>query len=319
MASLGYKLDAAQFGAQAEGTEGTAETIIAAEATMMARNISVSYDTPYHEVGALSANHAQFTGVSGGPRTTTISAEFPIKGSGTAGTAPALNPIWEALGFLGVNVGGASETYKDTVHGVAVTAQWMVAKDVTEGNIHKIHGARGSGEIILNCGEIPVLKAELMGAFNLPTEGNMLSNVAYESSVSQDIAGGAFTLDSKNLKYRNFSINIENDLVPRPDPNLAGGTFSVLIAKQRITGTMDIEAEDPATWDAFTEMTTDQEWALSLVISGGAGNILTITAPKVQITEIGVSDRDGILSHELSLAFNRSANATPYALSLAFT
>jgi len=319
MASKGYKLDVAQFGCKKESAEGTAIAITTTEATMLARNLSYSADIPFHEVGAVSANHGQFKGVSGGPRTATLSAEFPIKGSGVLGTAPAIDPILEAMGLLGVNDPGVSEIYKDTVHGSAMTAAWWVAADVTNGLKHILHGARCSGEIILNCGEIPILKTEIMGVWNIPTQTAMLGDITYETTVSQDIAGGAFTLDSQNLKYRNFSINIENDLVVRPDPNKATGAFSVLIAKQRITATMDIEAEDPGTWDAFTEMTTDQEWAMSLVVGATQGNIITITAPKVQIMEIGVSDRDGILSHELSLAFNRSGNTSPYALSIAFT
>lgn len=304
-----------QVAVKIEGIEGTAEVLALADAKIMARNPSPTYDLPFYRREAVAKEPGTFTGTSGGPQRQSFAMEIPMVGSGTAGTPPAYDAIFRAMGFSVANVPATSDTYTPVIHGESVTMARYVANSATTGFTEKIHGARASGNIVLPTGAPAVLNPTVEGLYNVPTEETLLVPV-HDTTVPVAIMGGTFTMDGVALKYSEFTVNVENTLEIRTDPSSATGGFSIVIVDQVITASCDPEMEDVGTRDFFTEMTTHEEVALSVVIGSTAGNIITISAPKVQITSLAV-EGDTFLRSTQELQFNRSSGND--ALEIEFT
>jgi hypothetical protein len=62
-----------------------------------------------------------------------------------------------------------------------------------------------------------------------------------------------------------------------------------------------------ATYDFFGKLRSGSEGALTLALTGSAGNITTITAPKVQYTGVKLSEKSGIRSLGIDCQLNRNA------------
>jgi hypothetical protein len=286
---------------------------------MRARNVGFEPDLPFVPHDGVSQTHDQFRGTVGGPMKGAITAEFPMTGSGSAGTAPAIDPILEAMGFLGVNTPSTSEVYKPTVGGVAMTLHLQTAKDVTDGYKMMIHGSRASGSFVLNAGETPILTMRAEGLYNEPTEVNMLATPNFEDTYPVANCGSTFTIDSVAMKYKNFTITIENELADQEDITDATALYSIAIAKQRFTFALDPLMEDPATYNFFSKLTANTEVALALTIGGTAGNIIAFAAAKMQFTDIKIGNRDGMVTAETTGQLNRNTDNDPACLSVTFT
>ncbi|MEA3225403.1 MAG: hypothetical protein U9Q07_05590 [Planctomycetota bacterium] len=302
--------------AKAEATEGTAIALTATEANIMAGGLSYDPDLPFHERNIVAVTPDQFSGVTGFPRLATISMEIPMVGSGTAGTAPAWGVLLQAMGFSESISAGTSVTYVPAIAPSSLTLAWWVARDSTDGLKMQIHGARGRGSIQLPNGGIPLLQCEFQGVWDVPVDDTLLSPTYYTTSAVA-VNDSSFALDSVGMLYRDFSINIDNEMGVRDDPTDTAGALSVALVRQKINGSIDPQMDNPSTYDFFTKTTGGTESTLSLVTGSSAGNILTITAPKVSYKEPKVSPRDGYLTAPIGLHFARSTGSD--ALSIVLT
>ncbi len=313
-----YIAKAAQFAFSVESTEGTKETLAASDTKSLFGDITYDPDIPAFPRNVVSDTHDKHSTVMGGPRVCAFDFRMPLKGSGSAGTAPACDGILEALDMLGVNT-SVSETYDTTLYTInkSLTMGWKVPTSPTVTIDTECHGCRGSGSIELNNGSPAVFAGHFMGLYNKPAAGTLFSSLSEETTAPPVILGGAFTIDSVAMKYRNFTINIENELELIDAPTATGG-YSFCIVDQNITFSIDPMWEVPGTYDFFNKLTTDAQFALSLVIGSTAGNIITITAPKMQFTEIKIGER-GYLTAECSGILGRNTDADPSAITIAFT
>jgi hypothetical protein len=317
-----YFPDVAQFAVSVESTEGSAETLAAADCKNLVGGINWSYEIPAHLREVVSDTHDRHSAIIGGPRKSIVDFAMPLKGSGTAGTAPGCDAILEAMNFLGANT-TSSETYDTTVHTTnkSVTMGWKVGTSPTVTLDYIMHGARGSGSLVLDNGAIPMLNAHFEGVYAEPAAGTFFSSLTEETSDPAPVLGsGLFTYDSVALHYSTFTINIENDLEPIHDTadDSGSGIHSVVITKQRITFNMTVKNEIVGTYNFMNKLTTNSEGALSLQIGSTAGNIITITAPKCQFTDIQPSEQ-GYQTLDITGICSRNTDADPSALTLAFT
>jgi hypothetical protein len=99
--------------------------------------------------------------------------------------------------------------------------------------------------------------------------------------------------------------------------NTSSGYKSAVITGRRPSLSIDPEMVLVATYDFFGKWRSGNEGALSLALTGAAGNICTITAPKVQYTAPKLAEKSGIRSLGIDCQLNR--NAGDDELSLAFT
>ncbi len=301
-----------QLAAKAEGTEGSAETLAGADALLV---MNPSF-RPSIEMGPrdnYSASLSRWASVPG-KRSGVVEFDVELKGSGTAGTAPALGKLLKACGFGETVAASTSVTYKpasSAIGSMTLALYW-------NGVIEKIWGARGDVSLRLEDGKPGMLHFVFTGADFSVTDGAMLtSGVAYESTVPPAFLNAAFQVDSYAALVGALEFRMGNKVALRPDANASSGHKSAVITAREPVLTLDPEFVTVATYDFFGKLRSGNLGALTATLGATAGNICTITAPKVQYTNATPGDKDGILSLGVDCLLTR--NAGDDELSIVFT
>lgn len=301
-----------QLAAKIESVEGTAEDLTGADA-LLVMNPSFKPNILVSERDNLSASLSRFAGVPG-LRSAVMEFDVELKGSGTAGTAPALGKLLKACGFGETIVALTSATYVPA----SASISSMTLALYMDGVIKKMWGARSNVSLKLEHGKHALLHFTFTGADFSVTDGALLSSgVSYETTVPQPFQNASFTIDSYAALIGNLEFNMNNEVALRPDVNSSSGYKSAVIAKRKPSMTMDPEMVTVATYDFYGKLRSGNLGALSAALTGATGNICTITAPKVQYVGINPGEKSGIRSLGIDCWLTR--NAGDDELSIAFT
>lgn len=246
-----------------------------------------------------------------------VSFEVEYAGSGTAGTAPKYDPVLRACGMNPTTVANTSVTYVPRSTGFE---SCTIHYD-TDGIRHIITGCRGTFTISLNANQIPVFNFTLTGQYNAPTDTASptltFSNQA-DPKIFNDTNTTSFTLFSATgLALQSAEIDIGNEVVYR---ELVNSTKEVLITDRAATANFVIEAPTLATKDFFALSVAGTAGNLSIVHSGGAGNIITLTAPTsgLSLGNPTYSEDQGLVMLNIPTTMVPSSSGND-ELSLAFT
>ncbi len=309
-----------QIALELEATEGTAETIVAADVIHPAFGVEYTAEFETNERELVEDSFSRIQRVTG-ERSATISFSVELKGSGTAGTAPlALARALQACGFAETIVASTSVTYdpiSESISSATLEMREMHGDGIAK--IYQIVGARGTVTFTAVKGQPVMANFTFTGRYIEPTEGTALTTPVL-GTTPEVFLGAAFSfLGIGTLKVSQVEIDMANAVSLRNDANQVSGNFSAIITGRVPTGSADPEIEKIATLNTYNKLTTNAEGILTYVLGSTAGNITTITAPKTQITNIEQLDRDGISADTLSLVFNRSVAAGDDEIAIAFT
>ena len=300
-----------QIAAKKETAEGTAETLSASDA-FLAANVKFTPNFAMGERKNVSSSLSPWASIPG-VRSAKLEFDVELKGSGTAGTAPALGNLLKACGLGETVDSGKSVTYAPASSSISS----LTLAAYQDGIIKKIWGARGNVSLKLENGAPGWLHFEFTGADFSVTDGTMLSGVTYESTKPPAFLSATFSIDSYSALIGLLEINMNNEVNLRKDANSNSGYKSAVITGRKPTMTMDPEHVTVATYDFFGKLRSGNEGSLSLVLGSTAGNICTIKAPKVQYINISDDVRDGIRSLGITCQLNRSSGDDE--ISIAFT
>jgi hypothetical protein len=107
-------------------------------------------------------------------------------------------------------------------------------------------------------------------------------------------------------------------MVPRQSVLTSSGYFAFVIADHDFTFKCNLEAASAN--DFYATHLAGTEAALNLVIGSSANNIVTITAPKMQLMDPPEdNDADGVIQDALMYQLNKSVDAGEDMLSIAFS
>jgi len=300
-----------QLAAETEAVEGIAETLVAADAVLHA-NGKFMGNTAMHQRPMRSTSLSPFSAVPGA-RSGQIEFDVELKGSGAAGTPPEFGELLQACGMLETIVAGTSVTY--TPASSSIPSLTMALYE--DGMINKIWGARGDVKLVMNQGEPVMLHFVFTGADFSVTDGAFLSGVSYLSTLPPAFLNAQMTVDSYAALVQKLEMAIGNKVALRPDANQSSGNKSALITSRVPVMSMDPEKVLVATYDFYGKLRSGNEGAFTAQIGATAGNICTITAPKVQYTKIDEAARDGLRNLGIDCQLNRSSGDDE--ISLAFT
>ena len=300
-----------QIAAKKETVEGAAETLSASDA-FLAANVKFTPNFAMGERKNVSSSLSPWASIPG-VRSAKLEFDVELKGSGTAGTAPALGNLLKACGLGETVDSGKSVTYAPASSSISS----LTLAAYQDGIIKKIWGARGNVSLKLENGAPGWLHFEFTGADFSVTDGTMLSGVTYESTKPVAFLSATFSIDSYSALIGVLEINMNNEVNLRKDANSDSGYKSAVITGRKPTMTMDPEHVTVATYDFFGKLRSGNEGSLSLVLGSTAGNICTIKAPKVQYINISDDVRDGIRSLGITCQLNRSSGDDE--ISIAFT
>jgi hypothetical protein len=289
-----------QIACKVEGTEGTMETLALADAVQV-------YESGFNPVVDPVANRylgadRSKTKTLRGKRQGTITCQLPIKGSGTAGTAPEYGTLIQGCGFSETEDPGVDTTYAL----ISTGDSSFTLGYYRDGKLNRIGGARGNMKMIFEVGMPGLMEFSFLGGSWDDADGSLLVP-SYDTTVPPLCLGITFTIDSYAFKPHRLELDLGNALTLREDISKASGYLSALLGVRNPVGRIDPEDILVATYDVAGKMLSASEGALSIVLGGTAGNICTITAPKVAYTSIAPTARGEIATLDVGLELNKNS------------
>jgi len=308
----------AQVAVKLESTEGTAETLAAADADMFVYDPSFSPDiqkTPRNPLRATLSPAPHFIG----RKQASISFKTELAGSGSAGTAPKFGDALKACGLSETVAASTSVTYapdSDLTEGDGTSATVAIYID---GKRYMIYGARGDYELGFVAGEPAFITFTFTGIYGGVTDTALLSSISYSSVVPKVFLGATLTKGGASLVAENVTLAMNNTVAMRPDVTQATGFKAAAITAREPGGNFDPEETLVATRDDWGQFAAGTATAFQLVHGSTAGNILTIDAPELIIDNIGHGDREGILTNGIDFKLTTDSAAGEDEMTLVFT
>ena len=303
----------AQIAIKAEASEGTAETLAGADAILV-MNPKFTPSRKIYDRNNIVSSLSPFIAIPG-EYSATIEFDVELKGSSARGTAPHLGKCLISSGFLETVVAVTSVTYTP----FATPPSSCSVGLYMDGKKYLIWGARGDVSLKLQAGQPGMLHFTFTGAgYSITDVALLTTGVSYETTVPIIFAGAAImTIDSVSANLSSIEIKMNNKVELRETPNKPSGFISALITGRRPTMSIDPEEVLVGTYDYFGKLASGAVGALSIVLTGAAGNICTVTAPKVQYIDIKPGERTGMATLGIDCLLTR--NAGDDELSIAFT
>ncbi|RWR26789.1 hypothetical protein D2T29_19625 [Sinirhodobacter populi] len=218
-----------------------------------------------------------------------ITFKVEMKGSGTAGTAPAIAPIFNACAFV-ESVSGGEVIYtrlgRGADHGSA-TVYINIG-----GILYKMLGARGTAKLTVNAQGIAYLECEITGLFTMPedqtpptaTYGSQLTLVPVVSTTENT---PLFTIGGVQMVMNSFTLDFGNTVELR---NWIGSD-SVIISAITESVQTKIEAVPLATWNPYDLAKAGTTQVLRLTNGIEAGNIVDVGIDALQIQRPSTIDQ----------------------------
>ncbi|WP_137719351.1 phage tail tube protein [Methylobacillus flagellatus] len=256
---------------------------------LMAEFVQRNLDRPYfgNKGSVLAAQHAEFD------------IEVELQGSGAPGAAPAWGVLLRACAAAETITADTSVKYNRITNILeAVALYWFL-----DGIRFIALGCRGNPSFTVNAKGIPIISFKMIGLYGTPTDQTMPTDADF-SGFKQALAVNKQNTPSFNLHgyaacLESLSIDFGNDVQYRNLVNCE----SVEVVDSLMTGSAVIELPSIATKNYFAQISTEVLGPLTLVHGTQAGYIVTLTAPKVKIKDISMSESQGIAMANLTLDF----------------
>lgn len=298
------------FAAKVESVPGTAETLAAADGKYDVWNFDMKEETEFNTRPGQSV-FSPLTGVPG-PQGGRATFELWMTGAfGISGDAWA-TVLLPACGFK-----NTSNTYTPESGPSAPVA--LTIGHYEDGRHRRLRGCNGKVKFILESGKPALAQFDFMGGYVAPSD---VAKIApdYPRIVPPRFVNATFTVGGTNFTITKLEIDVDNTIVLRPDATSPSGILGAVITNRQIKVTIDPEAVLYATKNWNTDWTAGTEAALNCVLGGTATNIITITAPKLQLmAPPNPADRNDLVTDNLVFSANRSVDAGDDEVSIALS
>lgn len=165
---------------------------------------------------------------------------------------------------------------------------------------------QGTFTIDATAGNFGSVEFTFTGQFTAITDAALPTDEVFEKTLPQQVELGLLTWGSNvSLKAEQWTFDQANNVVPRPDVNQTDGFSGVRISDRTPAGGFNPEAELVATEDFWGDFSAAVQKVFTARTGTTAGNQVVVYGPRVQTSEIGFGDRDGIRSFEHGLLFKR--------------
>ncbi|MGY9046324.1 hypothetical protein P775_11050 [Puniceibacterium antarcticum] len=222
--------------------------------------------------------------------------DIEIAGAGAAGTVPRYGSLLRICGFSETVTVDTDVTYEIIEEGRESGSLYFVMDKVR----HILLGARGNVTETFNAKGIPQFRFTVTGL--LGTISDQVSNPAVSSAglITPLVVSKANTLLTLH-GWTSIAESLSLDLGNTVTPSFLIGEEEIKITNRQSTGTAVVKATALATVDWFAIANARTRAALSMVHGTTAGNIVEVTAPKVEIGRPSQGATNGIVNYSLPL------------------
>jgi hypothetical protein len=226
-----------------------------------------------------------------------ISFKVELKGSGTAGTAPAIGKLLKACGMAEDVSAGTSVTYTPESDDDDVDSLTLYA--YRDGVLHKMVGARGTFTMDLQAGKYGMLSFVFKGLYQTIVDDSNATLSNLETTLPAVIQGAAFTWGSYEAIASKLDIDFGANVVPAESFNASFGIYAFRISDRNTQGSFNPDAVLEATHPFWADWKNNVQRALSITCGSEAGNICTITAGSCASTGVNYEDKEGVLAYNV--------------------
>jgi len=293
--------------AKIEGTYGTDPTPTVGANALLVKDVEMKPTGDVLERDFIRSSLSSLAFVRGA-KWVDLAFTCEFKGSGTRGALPATGwegTLFRACGMKETVTTSTSIVYSPISTGFESATIWVYQ----DGIFHKVNGWRGDCTITYEVGKYGELRFEGQGLYVAPTDASP-SAQTFSDVVPPVALSAGLTLDGTAYSgaiVERIELRLGNKLAQRKSMNSASGLTEILITERDPGGSFDPEAVIEATYPFWAKWAAATTIALNLgPIGSTAGNIITITAPKMQLNDLTYGDRNGILTYDVpfSLAGN---------------
>ena len=238
---------------------------------------------------------------------TQVTIECELKGSGTAGTAPDWGPLMKACRMVETVVGGTSVTYLPST----ATEESATIYVYIDGVLWKLLGAVGTCAITANPGELPKATFTMSAPYAAPVATAVPAGAAFDTSVPHVVSTTDVVSDGVSINVGAFAIDLGNDV----QEHKVIGSHEFVVANR--APTLTITKDSVSTAAEWTAVHAGTNAALSGAFNGGAGNIVTISAPVGRRQSVAYGERAERFTQEV--VYNLYESASDDQISIALT
>lgn len=303
------------FGAKIESVVGTPEVLAAADANNLPMDLKFDMEAPLFERKIFNNSISSYQPIVG-TRRAIVTLKVELKGSGTAGTAPAIGKLLRACGMTETIVAVTSVTYAPNTDSPQASLTIGVYKD---GLRKQAAGCRGTFKYSAKNGEPGMLEFTFNGLYDAVSDQTILVPSGLETTIPRPLLNASFLFHSYAAKVASVDFDLNNTLAMREDINQASGFIAALITSRDSKGTITPEEELVATMDWYGRILAGTTGNLTFAHPGSAGNICTVTCPKAVLTKVTEQDRNGLATLGVDFALTRSLAAGNDEISIALT
>ncbi len=234
-----------------------------------------------------------------------------VRGSGSVALPSRQDNLLKSCGMDSVTVSGVSITNNPISSSFVSSTIWVYI----DGIIHKITGCIGDVEMDLTAGEFGVFNFTFKGIYAIPVDGAIV-DPTFDTSTPEIVKACTFTFGNYAAEIEKLNFKTNNIIAERPDFNQTEGIKGFCITGRNPEGSMTVtgvlRAESNADFYSYFHSTTVK--ALSFVMGGTSGNILTWTSAYCYLRAPVWGDREGIRTFELPFQIARSSGNDEFAL-----
>ena len=267
-------------------TESTKGTKISADQDVLVEDLVINPTSEFIQrpgTGLWLGNNVG--GVVGG-RAGVCSFTSEIKGTGSGGAELGLAIL---LSACGLNATG--QVYQ--VHSTFANQDCVSIEVYQDGLLMILYGAMGNVTFEGEVGKRVLAKFEFIGIYETVAD-SALPAYSVSAAAPKFLASGTFTMGGVGLLISKFSINLQNNVVLRPDVDGPGGILSAIITNYDPEVAFDPESELVATYDYYGKWIAGTAGAFALSVGDGTVDKFAIACPAVQAKQLAEGERDGI-------------------------
>lgn len=217
-----------------------------------------------------------------------------IKGSGTAGTAPEIAPLFLGCGMAETVVASTSVAYDP----VSASFDSLSIYFYRDGLMHKVLGARGTFQAVVESSEYGKISWTFQGLYAGPADVALVTGT-FNAQLPPICVATTFTMGGYTPVAKKVMVSLNNAMGRRDDMTQSTGLKEIIITQRETKGSFDPESVLIATKDFWSEWSASTAQALSCIIGATTGNIYEISGPKCVYDDISYGDRDGLLTLEI--------------------
>jgi len=237
-------------------------------------------------------------GIIIGKKIFSVSFDVELKGIGSVPTNSdplEYDALLKACGLTtAYSSGGTYTVWSDDTNMVSTALEFNY-----DGLKYYLSGAFGTLGIELVAGQFGVIHFEFKGLYNSPTDQTQISPSFASSEKPPIIENIDFSYNSStDLITQSLIVNLNNEVVERPDLNSSEGLKGLYIASRNVQGNFNPEMVARSTMDFYDFFENTTEKTIGCTIGSTAGNKFDLDMTGVELLNLPPGDRDGIRTFE---------------------